>query len=313
MDLSAYTEENPVVTSVSGNANITVQGTLAVGTTAEGKKYLTFDSKNEDGTYANNASGLKVVDDTLMNQKAMTVETWVRGTDFGGAGVMYDDCYIFQGPRMEGRAYEWTDGTSTLWWDPLGDNASYRLQQSNIQKYNNEWKHLAFTKAYDETAGEWTYALYIDGAKISSATKAAEFGNETSNVLMIGNNQGLAHGFEGDIATFKVYNTVLTEAQIKASYKADKEGMQGLIALGEFNTESETITATVDADLLAQNPFVVIALYDENDDLVQVATGTTLTISGEVTLKEGYRARCFVWGSKTDLKPLTKEAIAYCL
>ena len=225
MDLSEYADENPVVKSATGGSHeITVLGAPKLGTTEKGQKYLTFD--NLKGT-ANNADsdakvGIRVVDDLFMNQKAMTVETLVRGNNFGKKPNDRYRNYLFQGPNMQTYVYDST-ANSILFWDPAGDKGdAFRLKQGEMQQFNDKWTHFVFTKAYDSEAGKWVGNLYIDGEKIKTAEYAAAFANSTSNVLMIGISNDLERSFDGDIATFKVYNTELTEEQIKAKYEEVK-------------------------------------------------------------------------------------------
>lgn len=309
MDLTNYTDENPVVTSKDcGNNVITVQGTLASGELVTGQKYLTFDNAAGE----NNKAGIKVIDNTLMNQEAMTVETWVRGTNFGAKDGMGETSRIFEGPRMLARGYD-LSGNTALWYEPNGDNASFRIQRTNMSAYDDKWTHLAFTKSYDEAEGTWTGTLYINGSKYTSKEYEAAFGDEKSNVLMIGNSKDLTCGFEGDIATFKVYNTELTAEQIKAKFNESDDVINTLVKVDEFTTISTEVKATVDSSLTSQNPYILMALYDKDGRMIQVAEGQTLTIDGDITLEAGYYVRCFVWSSATEIIPLSKDAIAYCL
>ena len=315
MDLSEYTAENPVVKSTTpNNSSITLQGTPTLGTTANGQKYLTFD--NLKGTENNADSdakvGIKVVDDLFMNQKAMTVETWVRGNNFGKkSGDRYRN-YLFQGPNMQAHVYD-TTANSIFCWDPAGDKGdAFRIKQGDMQNFNDKWTHFVFTKVYDSEAGKWVGKLYIDGERIKTAEYAAAFANSTSNVLMVGISNDLVRSFDGDIATFKVYNTELTETQVEAKYEESQGAMQEAVSVDDFSTTSTEVKATLSSSIAAQNPYVVMALYNKAGSIVQIGTGTTLTIDSDITLETGYFVRCFVWNSSTELKPLAKDDMAYC-
>ncbi len=85
-----------------------------------------------------------------------------------------------------------------------------------------------------------------------------------------------------------------------------------LVTFGEFTTDSESITVNIDSALAADNPFIMLALYDNDKNLVKTSVAETgfdfvRMEFGDVTLKAGYTLKCFVWGSVTSLIPLTSD------
>ena len=74
------------------------------------------------------------------------------------------------------------------------------------------------------TVGAQGTKIYLDGYQVHSGTSDAFFGDLVGlNALRVGQNQdvnGLEWGFTGDIAATQVYNTVLTDAEVRALYPA---------------------------------------------------------------------------------------------
>lgn len=306
MDLSSSTEDSIVVTSKdSGSGLYTVSGTPAIGTLEGGQKYLTLGSSTTDG--------VKVADYALTNQNAMTVETWIRPTDFDNGDM--DDQRLFNADWMVGRLWNYAT-SNALWWEAAGDaNNSLRYINSGVSSINNKWSHLVFTRRYDEIEGKWYGDVYLNGTHLGGKTLETARAEETSNVLVIGNNTNASgNQFIGDIATFKVYNTVLSPNAISAKYANAKPNFYDMVTIDAFTTESTSVTANVDATLTAQTPFVVMALYDSADanaNMLKAVAGTTIDLT-EVELQEGYVVKCFVWNNITDLKPLVGAAEAIC-
>jgi hypothetical protein len=185
-----YGFTNDVPPGVAGHS-LTLIGNTVIAIT---------NSSDLDGAYTN------TFDDTI-NTNGMTVMCWTKGlpggwnpwlSKWGESGVGWQ-------LRVNG------DGGTACWTirGPGGDDMS-----STIGKSDGKWHHYAGT--YSPITGD--RALYVDGVLAATLTGQGAINPTTSSHLVIGGRDsgGNTFGqyFTGEIYGVRIYNAVLSEAQI---------------------------------------------------------------------------------------------------
>ena len=205
--------------------------TLNETDTAGGKtKYLTFADYPIDGEGTGIDTGIRVTDNDILNQDALTIETWAYFGPMRSSAQsdsLYDLFAITNGSGDGGRAMEmmFADGKKAkdILWRPGFKSTSGMIEKrSNINAYAEQWTHVVVTRKWDGT--NWIFDTYFNGVK-KSEFSGSETGNkidESGKFLHIGGGPTTAQrGFYGSISTFKVYNTALSETQVKANYESE--------------------------------------------------------------------------------------------
>ena len=258
----------------------------------------------------------------------MTFEAWIRMNPsvWGLEGTTAGESRLFtmqSGSNRVADMYVMSGGT---WrWRPSTGNTNNTQDLPltyNSTVYNNVWAHVVYTRKYDSTTKTWYANAYINGKKMQTndTSFVLERVAETATELIIGNTTGTT-AFRGDIATFKVYNTILTEASVKSKYDASVANFVDQVTFSEFTTASESVTATLGDSLSAKveelDGTTIMALYavDENgvETLIHYSEGLTLAIPQGVTLEEGMIIKCFIWNNTTDCTPLSRHYSVQCL
>ncbi|MDO7848991.1 FG-GAP-like repeat-containing protein [Hymenobacter sp. M29] len=171
------------------------------------------------GTPANNALALDGNDDyvnlptsTAYDLTAsFTIETWLKPVGSGNAtqnvlcksSISQNTGYIF--PRTDD-----TWNSLRIWLHRAGGWSQYTVPYA---AYVGTWHHVAAT--YDGT----TVRMYIDGAAVTPvATGNVVTGPVATNTnpLTIGSQPGYGEYYRGTLDETRVYNTVLTQAQVQA-------------------------------------------------------------------------------------------------
>jgi hypothetical protein len=145
----------------------------------------------------------------------MTLETWFKtpgtgsGQTLGGIfGFTYGiDCSINANGTIR-TGYNNSPSSSIL------------VQTSGQNYYDNKWHHVV-----SQTSGYTTY-LYLDGVLMGQTSNVNPWPGTSywpTNQLNIGrNNNNVMYYFSGSIGPVRIYNRVLTQAEVLQNYNATK-------------------------------------------------------------------------------------------
>jgi Concanavalin A-like lectin/glucanases superfamily/Bacterial Ig-like domain len=195
--VAAYSFNEGTGTTVgdsSGNGNT---GTITNATWSTAGKYgdaLSFNGTNAMVTVKNSAS--------LDLTTAMTLEAWVDPSAVSSAwrDVVYkgNDNYFLEATSSQNSlpAAGATNGSSDV------------FAAGTAALANNTWTFLT------ETYNGATLALYVNGVQVSSLPESGNILTST-NSLQIGGDSIYGQYFQGLIDNVRIYNTALTQAQIK--------------------------------------------------------------------------------------------------
>ena len=169
-------------------------------------------------------------DDIIGNDTAngstqqMTLAAWIRPESLGGNnfGRIFDfaaaDVALYVTPAGTGDNINFVAKFT-------GDDGSWRTNYGAMDT-KNQWYHVAVT--YDANSAANDPIFYINGvAKTVAAGTVTEAGTPTGDYdgitgdkCYIGNRSDAKRAFDGQIADAAVWNSILTEAEIKAIYSA---------------------------------------------------------------------------------------------
>lgn len=182
-------------------------GSILKGQTAS----LHFDGTNDYIEIPNNSS---------LNLTQATFETWVYWEGNG-----YFDNIFMKGNYGWGAAI--VANGQIEWWQQYTGGAG---PNSNASVPKNVWTHIAITVTHN---GSITF--YINGDTAGTKTGAL-LENNTNNLMIGRQGTGCAcNYFKGNMDEMRIWNTIRTQAQIKANMNREISAQTGLIAYYKFN------------------------------------------------------------------------------
>jgi hypothetical protein len=227
----AFNEGSGTVTASSiGSTN----GTLTNGTTWAAGKFgqgLNFDGVNDRLVTPNNPIG----------SGAGTYSAWIFARSFGGfgAGAVIDNGGARLRVTSSGSKFAFSS-----------NNFAATASSANNSVILNQWIHIAVTRDASGTAN-----LYVNGVLSGTANQTSGTPTPGNNVE-IGNNLTGVVGFDGIIDEVRIYNEVLTQAQITELYNLEGSTsspqppvenpppQQGQYTLSVTTSGSGTVTGT---------------------------------------------------------------------
>ena len=183
--------------SGTGHTGTLVNGPAWVAGQATYGQALSFDGVNDAVSVANPAS-------YNFGTADFTIELWAKRNVLGGAQRhLFSKC----------DSTLWQSGCKEFYFNPsnqltFGSFATGDTLSSTIADTN--WHHIAVTFT-DSTN---TLKIYVDGALVTTATKALEADN-AAHVVTVGNLQG-SNTFSGVLDEVRIYSRALTLAEIQA-------------------------------------------------------------------------------------------------
>ncbi len=295
MDLSnASSGSIAVANSVTGgNSTVTTIGAPVLGQ-INNNKYLSF-----SGTAA-----VKVVDSDFINQNEMTFEAWIKGTNFGSSDTGdYRMAIMTTGASENNYRYDIYGSANDIFYRPGGPkgtsltapnplvNAPDTRYNDKLADYDEKWSHFVFTRKWTPTQGEaagqgrWSGELYVNGVKITpnytNDNNDQLRCDETNLYAVIGNNSYYTKPFKGNIATFKIYNSILDAASIAAKYNAEKNNYityANTLMLEEISESGSTISDAAGEITLKFNNYL---------DISTLKNGITFTKADGSEIKGG--------------------------
>lgn len=251
----------------------------SASTTSGGSiKYLSFadHTQTKKDTFDGFLGGV-VLNPTLMNSLVgngdeMTVEFWAKAdkpnrTNGEGNAFAYQTSQTAQNPmtwelnRSPNDTTIRIDAASILKTqkDEPADADIRRLSTETALKADS-WHYYAISRKWTETdattgKGTWTYCMLEDDKLLTSATSDELWKNplitEAGSCLTIGGKQhpvttlGIWNPFEGSIASFNIYNTMLSADELKANYNAEKDLYASVLEMGSTMTCTNETAKTV--------------------------------------------------------------------
>ena len=244
-------------TDLSGNGNHgTLSGaTLPTHSPDNGGSFV-FNGSNSNVNLNKNASAIDIYD------KSYTADAWVYPTDLGGDRGMFGD---EQAASRQGLHLIFRGGSI---------HQGHFASDANIGSVTtNSWWHIVFT--FDKATG--ATKMYKNGVdQGNSGTIGSYIG--TSNIHL-GQGYGNSGYFQGKGAVYKMYDRVLSSAEVTTNYNALSNRF-GLTGVAQTVVNSTSITTTV-------NPVPAIPVITVNGD--RCINKTSLTTPSGLTSYVWYK------------------------
>ncbi len=132
-------------------------------------------------------------------------------------------------------------GNELLFWGGCQDYGSSLIMP------NNTWSHVAVT--YDGTTNPNNFTLYVNGVPESFSINLASGGTTASRLFMgietVDNGASYRNQFDGQLDEAKVFDRVLTPAEIADDMNGNNPALGNLVAYFPFSEGSGTTTADV--------------------------------------------------------------------
>jgi fibronectin type 3 domain-containing protein len=281
------------------NGTLVNSPTWTTGRVAPGA--LVFNGTNTYVSVAN--SGLL---DNLYTA-GMTVSAWIKPISAGGAGrgrIIDKDSF--------GGWFFCLYTTSTLQFtgDEFATNAAYRVSAGSIVL--NTWQHVAAT--WDGSTSGANIHLYINGVLADSSTIANGLGaaqTDAGTPFAIGNRPSdLARGFNGTLDDVRVYNRILSAAEIQALADATAPSAPGGLTATAASSSQINLSWTAATDNIGVTNYLVERCSGascSNFAQIGTSTGTTYTDTG-LTASTGYSYRVRASDANTNLSTYSTTA-----
>lgn len=285
MDLSEYSAENQVVKNgvTDKSDNITVQNKVittdttgpelqtAMTTNGTSISYLMFadNSKTNSSDYSGYLGGVvlssELMETLVGNGDEMSVEFWAKANT---PHRLYGNTFAYQptddsnnpmcweiestnanGLRIDAATYL-SSATSTT--------ASRKSGRSTLK--TNSWHYYGISRKWtltdsENNIGTWKFCIVEDGVTIAEETAENLIKNtlitDKGGHLTIGGKQhptktlGIYNPFDGAIASFNIYNTMLSADELKANYNAEKDLYASVLEMGSTMTCTNETAKTV--------------------------------------------------------------------
>jgi hypothetical protein len=218
--------------------------TIEVYTKLLGDTDATNDSKlttlSKVGTFATNVTGtFDGVDDYIVSDVTpalgltnnYTFEAWINQKSPTVFGRILDKSRVLLFVHNNAALTLYKENSLVLSITTAGASYAINTEQNSIQQ--NKWHHVAFTVSSTNV-----YTIYIDGIvapyTTPSGVAAPAIANTTSPIF-IGNNAGLARGFNGNIDEVRIWSGVRDQATIANNTTTKYVGNEsGLLAYYSF-------------------------------------------------------------------------------
>ena len=208
----SYPGSGTTWTDLSGRGNT---GTLVNTPTYNTSGYFDFDYTQSENVTFSNTSSLQ-----FLNRLPYTLEAWVYPTRNPGAnnwtGIFDRESDAGSGRDGYNLYFLGSAGTDTYFFTERFTSGSYNAVSVTLNQSVsvNNWHHIVGT--YDGT----TLTLYRNGSSVGTPVTTTGNITNTSKSLTLGVRGGQYYG--GRISNAKIYNRVLSAAEIQQNYNALK-------------------------------------------------------------------------------------------
>jgi len=244
--------------SGSGHTGTLINGPAWVdGQTTYGKA-LSFDGLNNEAVSVANPGTYN------FGTADFTLETWVKRNVLGGGQRhLFSTCTV--ATWMPGCKEFYFNASNQLTFGSNGDTFSSTIADTN-------WHHIAVTF----TNSTKVMQFYVDGALATTAPKPLMEADNPGHVMTIGNLFG-NNSFSGLLDEFRIYNRVLTPAEIQAELRSTTAKTLAFTILpgtgGEFSLQEVASGLSVPVQM-ATAPDGRIFVTELNTGNIQVVTPT---------------------------------------
>jgi hypothetical protein len=243
--------------------------TIEVYTKLPGDTDSTNDLKSVSFTHAsnsitNNTGSFDGVDDylkidaipslNLVNN--YTFETWINQKSSSVFGRIIDKSTVLMYVHNDYNKSLYKENSLVL--SVTTATGSYVLNTGENSVQQNKWQHVALTVSASNV-----YTIYIDGvvAPYTSTGVAAAAKTNATAPAYVGNNAGLARGFNGNIDEVRIWSGVLDQATIAANTMIKLVGNEaGLLAYYSFSENDKKFAF----DASAKDNTAVVTNADTN-------------------------------------------------
>ena len=261
---ASYPGTGTTWTDLSGNGN---HGTLAGATlpvySSDNGGSFVFNGSTSNVNLNKNASAIGIYDNSY------TADAWVYPTDLSGDRGMFGDEVS---ANRQGLHLIFRNGS--IHQGHFGSDANAGSVTAN------SWYHIVFT--YNKVNEE--ARMYKNGAYQGNGGIASYIGTTNIHLGQAFNNTGF---FQGKGAVYKMYNRVLSDAEVATNYNALKDRFTS----NGVNSNSNIITTTV-------NPVPAIPVITVNGD--RCINKTSLTTPSGLTSYVWYKDDVIISGITTN-------------
>lgn len=243
-------------------------------------------------------------------QSGMTVTAWIKPVNAGGGGrgriIDFDN-----------NAGGWffcmyTSSTIQFLSDEFDTTAAYRVSSSAITL--NSWQHVAAT--WDGSAFGGNIHLYVNGAAADSSTIVNGVGaqsGESGIPFTIGNRTvDSARGFNGSIDDVRVYNRILSAAEIQELAATTTPTAPASLAATPASSAQINLTWTASTDSIAVTGYRVERCSPAgctNFAQIAIPSGTSYSDTG-LTASTSYAYRVRATDSVGNVSPYSNMSTA---
>ncbi len=286
----------------SGNKN-TGSITGAIWTSGKLGKGMNFDGADDIVNAQSPAS--------LDNMTTYTVSAWIKPRTLGEGPTFGRIVDKDQGALTGWYFYLTTVGSApactsclSLYHSFTGTDGAWRSANNSVTL--NVWQHIAVT--YNTSATTNDPKFYVNGVVkgiIAENTPSSVDDNDAANVFTIGNRTGLDRTFDGLIDDVRVYNRILTAAEVLALYKEGAVTFKaptdkGLVGYWKFDegagakatdSSGNRNTGTITGATWTSGKLGKGLSFDKIDDIITAPAQASLNNLGPVTLSVWIKPR----------------------
>ena len=256
MDLSAYTEQNPVVKNKATNSSdgITADGlplTDTISSVSGETRYITTGqiSGNTGTTH-----GMINLDNTLAYDMAcsdeLSIEFWAKSEE---AKARYRNYKLFS--LVSSAALDWELNLNT-------SGAQIKLSDGTEISVDDikagEWAHWVVTRKWNEETQKFDSVLYINAEQIGTASGGAK-SEATDFSFTIGGAEGADKTYQGSIGAFRVYKKELSSQRVSEIYNGSKGNFAEL-------PKSINLVSPADGKILKKSDRELVVEFDNYID-----------------------------------------------
>lgn len=240
MDLSEYNDTDGVIKNavtglsdgiqIKGAANGTRPRLGSMESMTGETKYLSFSMLRGKSTFYHFGSVdlSKELCAPLANQDEMSVEFWVNYLATDSGTTASSRIFNFgpeENPSDSNNSCEiYVDSGTGQYFTRYARKemapAQYLEQRINASRYMNTWTHYVMTRKWNEAANEYTGEIFINGESQGQVSGGIKI-DETDFCMQIGNLGGDSV-LNGELGSFKIYNTALSAEDCAERYSESK-------------------------------------------------------------------------------------------
>lgn len=283
--VNAINVEARSVTATSPKSDRPIYKEETVDGLQDSIKYLRFAYKDTTNALVNRFSQVNVQfkDSSIANSNAITVEVWARlsSQDTNASGSQQWGSMFSFGP-----GYLNYPGNDAFQFRSLGGNYLMYPDRKAVENNNanlgstaahrDKWTHYVVTREWKN--GVWCSSLYINGTAtqtdVSSKITSKTAYEDKYAWLAIGGTAGSDsdRAFIGDISSFRIYNGVMTKAEIELAYAQELKNFYSLAGaaheLDKLTAEATEFTVRFDKAVNAATVNDDIRIITENESVI---------------------------------------------